>query len=110
MKYYEILKSTPMFSELSEFECQAMMFCFKTKFKTFLKGEIIIKQGEAMDYVVLILKGSANVQHIDVMGNIVILMKLRAGELYGVESAYANVENNKDNVILVMSDAWIALH
>ena len=41
MEHYEDLKNTKIFSSASEFECQAMMFCFKTRFKTFNKNEVL---------------------------------------------------------------------
>ncbi len=99
MEFYEELKNTKIFSSATEFECQAMMFCFKTRIKTFNRNEHIVNQGEHMDEVVLILKGGATVEHIDSMGDISILMKLKKGEIYGVESAYAGDETYKDTLI-----------
>ena len=52
-----------------------------------------------MQDVVLILKGAANVENIDSFGNISILMQLRKGDVYGVESAYAGDEFYKDSLI-----------
>lgn len=99
MEHFETLKSTKIFSEASEFECQAMMFCFKTKFRIFNKLDTIVKQGDNMEHVILILKGGANVENVDVLGNISILMKLTKGDAYGIESAYAHDEVYTDSVI-----------
>ena len=99
MEFYEELKNTKIFSSATEFECQAMMFCFKTRFKNFNKNEHIVNQGENMEEVVLILKGGATVEHIDSMGDISILMKLKKGEIYGIESAYAGDNVYKDTLI-----------
>lgn len=99
MEHFEVLKSTKIFREASEFECQAMMFCFKTKFKTFNKHDTIIKQGDSMEHIALILKGGANVENVDVLGNISIIMKLNRGDVYGIESAYADDDFYKDSVI-----------
>ncbi len=99
MKYFLELSQTKMFSETSEFDCQAMMFCFKTRFKTFDKNEQIVSQGDDMEDVVLIVKGGANVENIDKMGNISILMRLKKGDVYGLESAYAGDQVFKDSLI-----------
>ena len=99
MEHYEDLKNTKIFSSASEFECQAMMFCFKTRFKTFNKNEHIVSQGETMEEVVLILKGAATVKHVDSMGEISILLKLKKGDIYGVESAYAGKDVYNDSLI-----------
>ena len=99
MEFYEELKNTKIFSSATEFECQAMVFCFKARFKTFNKNEQIISQGDKMEEVVLILKGSAIVQNIDNLGDISILMRLKPGHIYGLESAYAGEETYKDSLI-----------
>ena len=52
-----------------------------------------------MEEVALILKGGATVEHIDSMGDISILMKLKKGEIYGIESAYAGDVVYKDTLI-----------
>lgn len=99
MEYYEELKKTKIFKSATEFECQAMMFCFKTRFKTFNKNQHIVDQGENMDDIVLIVKGGALVQNVDDMGDISILRRLKAGDVYGLESAYAGESVFKDTLI-----------
>lgn len=99
MEYFNELKATKIFSSASEFECQAMMFCFKTRFKTFDKNEKIITQGERMEDIILLLKGSAYVENTDILGNISIVMQLKKGDVYGVEGAYAGDDYYKDSVI-----------
>ena len=99
MEHFQELSQTKIFSSASEFECQAMMFCFKTRFKTFDKNQVIVSQGDPMENIILIVKGAANVQNVDSLGNISILMRMKKGEVYGLESAYAGDENYKDSLI-----------
>ena len=99
MEYYEDLKNTKIFRSASEFECQAMMFCFKTRFKSFNKNQRIVEQGENMEDIVLIVKGGAIVQHIDSLGDISILRRLKKGDVYGLESAYFGQTTFKDSLI-----------
>ena len=99
MEYFSELSQTKIFNMATEFECQAMMFCFKTRFKTFDKNQSIVSQGDPMEELVLILKGSANVENIDSLGNISILMRLKKGNVYGLESAYAGDEFYKDSLV-----------
>ncbi|MBE5740926.1 MAG: Crp/Fnr family transcriptional regulator [Clostridiales bacterium] len=99
MEHFEDLKKTKIFSSSNELDCQAMMFCFKTRFKTFEKNERIVSQGDDMEEVVLIVKGAGIVENIDSMGNISIVERLRRGEIYGVESAYAGDITYKDSLI-----------
>ena len=99
LEYFEELKQTKIFSSATEFECQAMMFCFKTRFKNFNKNQPIVSQGDDMDDIVLIVKGGAIVENMDQMGNISILNKLKKGDVYGLASAYAGDTTYKDSVI-----------
>ena len=99
MEFYEDLKNTKIFRSASEFECQAMMFCFKTRFKIFNKNQHIVEQGDNMEDIVLIVKGGAIVQHIDSLGDISILRRLKKGDVYGLESAYFGQTNFKDSLI-----------
>ena len=99
MEYFKELKSTKIFSEATEFECQAMMFCFKTRFKTYNKNDVIVEQGDKMEDIILVLKGSVIAQNIDSLGNISILTKLIKGEAYGLETAFGGQEFYKDSLI-----------
>ena len=99
MEYFQDLQKTKIFSSSTEFECQAMMYCFKTRFKTFEKNQHIVEQGDEMDDVVLIVKGGAIAENMDVMGNFTILGEFNRGEVYGLESAYAGDNFYKDTLI-----------
>ena len=77
MEFFEDLKKTKIFSKATEFECQAMMHCFKTRFRVYKKNDHIIQQGEPLEEVVLVVKGSAIVEHIDSFGDVSILMRLK---------------------------------
>jgi len=99
MEYYEDLKQTRIFRSATEFECQAMMFCFKTRFKTFVKNQHIVEQGQTMEDIVLIVKGGAIVEHVDSLGDISILMRLKKGDVYGLENAYSGETMFKDTLV-----------
>ncbi len=99
MEHFNELKATKIFGFAGEFDCQAMMFCFKTRFKTFEKNQVIVSQGDRLEEVVLVLKGSAIAQNIDSLGNISILNELNKGDVYGLEAAYAGQEFYKDSLI-----------
>lgn len=99
MEHFQDLKRTSIFKESTEFECQAMMFCFKTKFKTFLKNEPIVKQGDFIEDVVLIVKGGAIAENVDLLGNVNIMSELERGDVYGLESAVAGEDVFRDTIV-----------
>lgn len=99
MEYFSLLKSTKIFSDANEFECQAMMFCFKTRFKSFDKNEKIITEGDSVSDVCLILKGSANILNEDDLGNISIISRVGFGEVFGLEELNNKMECYKNNLV-----------
>ncbi len=99
MEYFKDLKETKIFKDASEFEAQALMFCLKTRFKFFNKNDKIVSQGDPIEDTILIVKGGAIVEHIDTLGNISIVLRLKKGDIYGIESAYAGNSIYKDSVI-----------
>ena len=96
MEYFQDLQKTKIFSSATEFECQAMMHCFKTRFKIFEKNQHIVEQGDVMDDVVLIVKGAAIAENVDTMGNISIFDEFKRGDVYGLEAAFAGENFYKD--------------
>ena len=99
MEYFQELKSTKIFDSASEFDCQAMMFCFKTRFKTFDKNEKIVTEGDPVTDVVMVLKGSANVLNEDDLGNISIISRVGFGEVFGLEELNNKMECFKNNLV-----------
>lgn len=99
MEYFKELKETKIFKDANEFEMQAMMFCFKTRFKIFNKNEKIINQGDSIEDTILIVKGGAIIENVDTLGNISIVTRLKKGDLYGIENAYAGGNVYNDSVI-----------
>ena len=99
MEYFSLLKSTKIFSDANEFECQAMMFCFKTRFKSFDKNEKIITEGDSVSDVCLILKGSASILNEDDLGNISIISRVGFGEVFGLEELNNKMECYKNNLV-----------
>lgn len=99
MEYFSLLNSTKIFKDANEFECQAMMYCFKTRFKMFDKSEKIITEGDSTSELVLVLKGSATVENIDSLGEISILMRVGVGELFGLEELHNGLGNYKNNLV-----------
>ena len=99
LEHFLDLKATKIFKDSSEQDCQAMMFCFKTRFKNFKKNEYIVEQGKPIQDVVLMVKGSANVENLDTLGNVSILMQVKKGDVFGLESAFAGDMVYKDSLL-----------
>ena len=86
-KYLSMMKSTKIFSGISEKELPAMLKCLEARKCTFEKGEYIFRVGELIGEVALLLEGSVHIQKSDYWGNLSILNKIAPGEVFA--EAYA---------------------
>ena len=99
MENFSEISRTKLFGEIDEFDMQAMAYCFKIKFRNYNKNDYIISQGQPSEDVVMILKGGAYVENIDILGDINIITKLRSGEIYGIDNNQSENGTYNDNLI-----------
>ena len=99
MENFSEIRKTKIFGEISENDMQALTFCFKIKFRNYNKNDTIISPGQPFEDVVMILKGGAKVEDIDPFGDVSLVTKLKAGDVYGVENIYSGEEEFSDYLI-----------
>ncbi|MCH5201191.1 MAG: Crp/Fnr family transcriptional regulator [Oscillospiraceae bacterium] len=86
-KYIPVLRQTRLFAGISENEIAAMLDCLQAKSRRYKKGEYIFRQGEHLDNVTVVVKGSLLIQNNDYWGNRSIVNTVSVGEVFG--EAYA---------------------
>lgn len=91
-KYIPILKTTQLFSGISEKEIESMLFCLQAKAKNYKKGEYVLRQGEQIDKIMIVANGKLHIQYDDYWGNRSILNMIDAGEMFG--EAYSAPESD----------------
>lgn len=82
-KYIPILKQTQLFAGAGEDEITAMLDCLQAKLCTYKKGEYIFRQGERINYITVLVKGSLHIQNDDYWGNHSIINTVSIGEVFG---------------------------
>ena len=97
-KYIGILKKTRLFAGVKEDEIEAMLGCLGTREKNFDKGEYVLRQGEFLRDIMVLVKGSIHIQQDDYWGSRSIINKIGEGEMFG--EAYLSPESPA-----LMSDA-----
>lgn len=81
--YLSVLKKTQLFSGVNDDEIETMLSCLQAEFKTYKKGEYIIRQGEPITSIMILLRGKSNIQHDDYWGNRSIVNVITPGEMFG---------------------------
>ncbi len=82
-KYIPILKRTQMFSGVLEEELPSMMTCLGARLYTYKKGEYVLRQGEQVNDITVLVEGKLLIQQDDYWGNRSILGQVAVGELFG---------------------------
>ncbi len=85
--YLYVLLSSQLFSGISENELRAILSCLDARIEDFPKGAFVLRTGDVVDSIGLILSGNALVIQEDIWGNRNILSKVGQGQTFA--TAYA---------------------
>ncbi len=82
-KYIPILKETKLFSGVGEEDISSLLSCLSARFQSFRKGEYILREGEQLRDIFIIVEGRVHIRKDDYWGNRSILSVLSVGEMFG---------------------------
>ncbi len=98
-KYFEVLRTCPLFYEISEQDLFAMLGCLDAKATCYDKGETVIAEGEPAKCVGIVLSGIVQIIRNDYFGNRSIVAGIEAPELFGESFACAGVTSIPISVV-----------
>lgn len=82
-KYVPILKRTQLFAGVGEGEIEAMLSCLQARLCTHKKGEYVLRQGEHIGTILVLVEGKLHIQRDDYWGNRSIIQMIGTGEMFG---------------------------
>ncbi len=82
-KYISILKNTRLFSGVGDNEILLMLSCLGARTSNYKKGEYVLRQGEELNDIVVLVKGHLHIQKDDYWGNRSILGNITVGDMFG---------------------------
>lgn len=82
-KYFEAIKKCPIFADISSEEITAMLNCLQGKKESYEKGSCILKIGDKLKAVGLLLSGKGMIVQEDFWGNRNILSEILPGQIFG---------------------------
>ena len=82
-KFIPILKRTQLFAAVSEEEIDAMLSCLNARLCTYKKGEYVLRQGEHLHDITVLVDGELHIQRDDYWGNRAIVDRIAVGEMFG---------------------------
>lgn len=93
MNYLSILKNSPLFSGIEITEIQTMLGCLHAIEKKFVKNELILRQGEPVSAMGLVLSGRIHIVKEDFWGNRTILSDITPSQMFAESFACAHVQS-----------------
>lgn len=105
-RYIPILKNTQLFSGASDEDIKAMLGCLQARLCIYKKGEYVLREGERVERLMMLVKGELHIQRDDYWGNRSIISMVGVGEMFG--EAYAAPESGPlMNDVLAVEDSAV---
>ena len=82
-KYVSVLKRTQLFAGVGDDEIVSMLSCLGARLYTYKKGEYVLRQGEHLNDIIVLVDGNLHIQKDDYWGNRSILGQIAVGEMFG---------------------------
>ena len=109
-EFFPVLHTAALFSGISDDELAAMLSCLGARIDTFPKGSRLLRAGDAVEEVGLVLAGSVLIVQEDIWGNRNILSKAGPGQTFAevfacVPGSVLNVsvEAKEDTTVLFLN-------
>lgn len=88
-EFYSVIRTFPLFSGIAQVELEKMLACLNAKTKLFPKGAYILRSGDKVESLGLMVSGSALIIQEDFWGNRNILSSVERGQCFGETFACA---------------------
>lgn len=105
-KYIPVLKRTLMFAGVGEAEIASMLSCLDARLYKYKKGEYVLRQGEHLSDITILVDGTLHIQKDDYWGNRSILGQIAVGEMFG-EAYVAPESSGLLNDVVAVEDSSI---
>lgn len=107
-RFISILKRTQMFAGIGADEIESTLSCLGARLCSFKKGEYVLRQGEHINDIHILVEGNLHIQRDDYWGNRSILTKIDIGEMFG-EAYVAPMSDALYNDVVALEDSIVIL-
>lgn len=79
-KYFNQVKNSNLFYGIKDDELKGILECFRARVRSYDSGEVIIRQGELVSNIYLVLEGSVNIEKDSYWGRRIIVSRVNENE------------------------------
>ena len=97
--YYNQIKNSPVFYGMNDEELRGLLECFHARVRKYEKDEMIIRQGDIVSNIYLILEGAVNIEKDSYWGRRIIISRLGKNDNLALSFVGSkNIESNVDAI------------
>ena len=108
-KYLQLIKKSPLFQGITETELEKMLKCFGAQIKNYKKDDLIIRQGDVISKVYLIIKGEVNIEKESYWGRRIIIQKLYPNNNIGLALVASKNSESSINAVCIQNAVILTL-
>lgn len=108
-KYYNQIKNSPLFFGMNDEELKGLLECFNARVRHYEKEEMIVRQGDMITNIYLILEGEVNIEKDSYWGRRIIISRLSKNDNLALSFVGSkNIESSidaittKDTLVLIL--------
>ena len=108
-KYYNQIKNSSVFYGMNDEELKGLLECFNARLKKYEKNDLIIRQGDLISNIYLILDGEVNIEKDSFWGRRIIISRLEKNDnialsFVGSKSVESSIDATavKDTLVLIL--------
>ena len=90
-EFFPILETCPLFDGIDLKDLSSMLTCLGARVSNYQKNQVIFREGEAANYVGIVLSGAVQIVREDFYGNRSIVARIESSELFGESFACAGM-------------------
>ena len=91
-KYFDTLRRSPLFSEVSSEELSSMLHCLGAKVVDIAKGDPVFLEGDPAGFIGIVLEGSIQIVQEDYFGNRSIIHHSQAGDIFAEAFSFTGLD------------------
>lgn len=91
-KYFDILRRSSLFSEISSEELGSMLHCLGAKVVDIAKGDPVFLEGDPAGFIGIVLEGSIQIVQEDYFGNRSIIHHSQAGDIFAEAFSFTGLD------------------
>lgn len=81
-KVFNVLENSPLFEGISKDEMELLFGCLDLQTKSFTRKELVVTEGDAVNWIGLVLSGKVIIQQENFWGHTDILAKVESGDIF----------------------------